>query len=148
MNTYAKRRQKLLKDIEGNCAVVLFSGNAINKSEDECYPFDVNRNFYYLTGLENESMMLLVSRINGIYNEELFILPYDELLAKWVGGRMSAKDAGRISGIQRVSDCSAFDETIAHLLNRTRRDPEFGLYFDLWHYSTDQPLTPALKFVN
>ena len=148
MNTYAKRREKLLKRIDGNCAVILFSGNAINKSEDENYPFDVNRNFYYLTGLENESMVLLMNRINGVCTEELFILPYDEILAKWVGGRMSAKEAARISGIGRVSDCSALDETVAYLLNRNRKDPDFGLYFDLWHYSVDQPLTPALKYVS
>ncbi|MBR2577758.1 MAG: aminopeptidase P N-terminal domain-containing protein, partial [Erysipelotrichaceae bacterium] len=85
MNIYLERREKLFKTIEGDFALTLFSGNALNKSEDESYPFDVNRNFYYLTGLENEQMILLMWRINGLEKTQLFILPYDEYLAKWVG---------------------------------------------------------------
>ena len=56
MNLFSVRRERLVKDITGNSALVLFSGNPIMKSEDEAYPFDVNRNFYYLTGLEKETM--------------------------------------------------------------------------------------------
>ena len=148
MNIYAKRREKLLKAIKGDCAVILFSGNAVNKSEDECYPFDVNRNFYYLTGLENESMIMVLSRINNVFDERLFILPYDELLAKWVGGRMSKEEATEISGIRNVDECSALDDFVAYLLNRNRKNPDFELFFDLWHYSSEQAPTPALKYVN
>ena len=53
MNLFSVRRERLVKDITGNSALVLFSGNPIMKSEDEAYPFDVNRNFYYLTGFVN-----------------------------------------------------------------------------------------------
>ena len=148
MNLFAIRRERLIKDVTGDATLVLFSGNAINKSEDEAYPFDVNRNFYYLTGLENESMILVVNKIDGNISESLFILPFDETLAKWVGGRMLASEATEISGVGNVRDYSDFDDAIASILNRTRRNPDHKLYFDLWHYSADQPLTPAIKYVN
>ena len=147
MNIYLERREKLFKTIEGDFALTLFSGNALNKSEDESYPFDVNRNFYYLTGLEKEQMILLMWRINGLEKTQLFILPYDEYLAKWVGGRMMPDEAKEISEIADVSDFSAYESTLASVLNRGRKDPEFVLYFDLWHYSEEQALTPALKEV-
>ena len=108
MNLFSVRRERLVKDITGNSALVLFSGNPIMKSEDEAYPFDVNRNFYYLTGLEKETMALVVTMIDGRINEELFILPYDELMAKWVGGRMLKGEASEVSGVANVSDYSEF----------------------------------------
>jgi len=144
---YKQRREKLLNSIEGNCTVVLFSGNLINDTEDECFRFSVNRNFYYLTGLDKESMALVLNKVDGVINEYLFILPFDEKLAKWVGGRMLKAEAGGASEIDNVSEYYELDGTIASILNRTRRDGNHTFYFDLWHYDSEQALTPALKYV-
>ena len=147
MNLYSVRREKLISKLDGDCAIILFSGNAVNRSEDDTYPFSVNRNFYYLTGLEKESMVLVISRTGERISEDLFILPYDELLAKWVGGRMKADEAREICGIPNVHDFSALDGYVQMLFNRNRKDPDFSFYFDLWHYDKDQSETPALKYV-
>ena len=82
-DTYISRRKQLLADKKENTAVVIFSGAAPMKSQDEAYPFSVDRNFFYLTGIERENM-ILVMRKNylGEYSETLFIEPYDEVLAK------------------------------------------------------------------
>ena len=66
MNIYSKRREKLLKNFKDNALIILFSGNAPMRSEDEAYPFCVNRNFYYLTGLEKENMALLIYKIDDV----------------------------------------------------------------------------------
>ena len=52
MNQYSERRNKILNSMEGNCAFVFFSGKAPMRSQDEAYDFYVDRNFYYLTGLD------------------------------------------------------------------------------------------------
>ena len=148
MNLYSIRRERLIKDLAGNSTIVLFSGNTVMKSEDEGYPFDVNRNFYYLTGLENESMVLVVSCIDGNISESLFILPYDELLAKWVGGRMSSEEASEISGVDNVQDYADLDDYLASLLNRQRHNPGYKMYFDLWHYAANQDLSDGAKYAN
>lgn len=86
---YSARRQKLLENKPVNSMVVIFSGRAPMKSLDEAYPFDVDRNFFYLTGIERENMILVMRKdYLGHYSESLYIEPYDEWLAKWVGGRM------------------------------------------------------------
>ncbi|MBQ2079072.1 MAG: M24 family metallopeptidase, partial [Erysipelotrichaceae bacterium] len=85
---------------------------------------------------------------DGMVRQSLFILPYDELLAKWVGGRMMANEASEISGIQDVQDREDLDGYIASLLNRTRRDNNFRIYFDLWHYTFDQQESEALLYAN
>jgi len=148
MNLYSKRREMLMNSLGKDAAVILFSGRAPLKSEDESYPFEVNRNFYYLTGLEKEDMVLLMSKFDGIQREQLFILPYNETLARWVGGRMSKEDASQISDVKTVCDASELDDYVSSLINRNRKDNLFKLYFDMWHYTVDQPETPAIAYAN
>lgn len=148
MNQYSKRREDLLNSMKANCAFMLFSGKAIAKSADESYPFSVDRNFYYLTGLDAQEMVLLMYKIDGVAHEAIYILPYDEELAKWVGGRMLADEVTQISEIAEVNDLSQLDEDVSRLLNITRRDPEFKFLFDMWHYSLDQTTSLAIDYAN
>ena len=129
-----------------NSAVMLFSGRAPMRSEDESYPFSVNRSFYYLTGLDKEDMVLLMYRLDGNIREALFILPFDETLARWVGGRMLKEEASEISGIKDVETVDELDDTVASLMNRSRKNPDFEFYFDFWHYTMDQEETPASRY--
>lgn len=129
-----------------NSAVILFSGRAPMRSEDESYPFSVNRSFYYLTGLDKEDMVLLMYRLDGNIREALFILPFDETLARWVGGRMLKEEASEISGIKDVETVDELDDTVASLMNRSRKNPDFEFYFDFWHYTMDQEETPASRY--
>ena len=148
MNLYSKRRQRLISMLGKNASVLLFSGNAPMRSEDEAYEFSVNRNFFYLTGLDAEDMVLLMSNVDGVAHEYLFILPYNEKLAKWVGGRMLPQKAMEISEVKDVRDISEIDEVVAGLLDRTRRDNTFKYYFDMWHYNMDQQSTPSIDYAN
>ena len=148
MNQYSNRREKIFKSMRANCAIMLFSGKAPMRSEDEAYDFSVNRNFYYLTGLEAEDMVLLITNVDGISHEYLFLLPYNETLAKWVGGRILPEKAKEISEIKDVRDISEVDDVISSLLDRTRKDNTFKFYFDMWHYNMDQESTPAINYAN
>ena len=49
------------------------------------YPFTPNRNFYYLTGIEEEDHILLMSKINVSEKIILFIKDIDLELEKWIG---------------------------------------------------------------
>lgn len=135
-----------MKSLQTNAAVMLFSGKAPMRSEDEAYDFSVNRNFYYLTGLDREDMVLLMYTLDGVTREMLFILPYDEKLARWVGGRMSKEEVSQISGIENVEDISDLDDIVSSILNRSRRDSTFRFCFDFWHYNMDQAKTPAHEY--
>ena len=45
----------------------LFSGNAYQRSADQDFPFSVNRNFYYLTGINQPNVIfVLVKGINAM----------------------------------------------------------------------------------
>lgn len=143
-DTYIARRKQLLADKSENTVVVIFSGAAPMKSQDEAYPFSVDRNFFYLTGIERENM-ILVMRKNylGEYSESLFIEPYDEVLAKWVGGRMRADEATAISGVESIADVGEFPDRLNGMVEYSRGLGKLTFWLDLWRYHKDQADTPA-----
>ena len=141
---YASRRQKLLEGKQGPCMVCIFSGSAPMKSRDEAYPFAVDRNFYYLTGIERENMILVLRKTySGDVMETLYIEPYDEFLAKWVGGRMKADEATAISGVQSIKDVGVFDNDLNGIIEGSRGLGKFHVYLDLWRHRKDQADTQA-----
>ena len=141
---YSVRRKKLLENRQGPCMVCIFSGNAPMKSLDEAYPFSVDRNFYYLTGIARENMILVLRKTySGDTVETLYIEPYDEVLAKWVGGRMKKDEATAISGVQSVRDIGSFDSDLNGIIAMSRGLGKFNVYLDLWRYRVDQADTQA-----
>lgn len=142
--TYIARRNKLMENKQGPCLVCIFSGAAPMKSLDAAYPFYVDRNFYYLTGIERENMILVLRKNrNGDVTESLYIEPYDEVLAKWVGGRMRADEAKEISGIQTVFDLGDFNSNLNNIIESSRGLGKLHVYLDLWRHREDQADTPA-----
>ena len=141
---YIARRKQLLENKKENTAVVIFSGSAPMKSQDEAYPFAVDRNFFYLTGIERENM-ILVMRKNylGDYSETLFIEPFDEVLAKWVGGRMREAEATEISGIADIANVENFPDRLNSMVEYSRGLGKLTFFLDLWRYHKDQADTPA-----
>ena len=143
-DTYTARRQRLMADKKENTAVVIFSGSAPMKSQDEAYAFSVDRNFFYLTGIERENMILMMRKnYLGEYSETLFIEPYDEVLAKWVGGRMRADEATAISGVAGIADVGEFPDRLNSLVEYSRGLGKLTFFLDLWRYHKDQADTPA-----
>lgn len=146
---YEQRRQKLLEDKSGPCMVLIFSGRAPMRSADESYSFSVDRNFYYLTGIERENMILVMTKdMAGNCAEMLYIEPFDEVKAKWVGARMKAHEATEISGIKDIRYLEDFDSAVNSFVERTRGEGKMTFYLDLWKYTSTQAPTPAHEFAH
>ena len=97
-NQLIKRRKRVFNLLEDNSILVLHSGFAPFKSADSSYDFHVNRNFYYLSGIDQEDVTLVIGKSNGKYYERLFIEESDDFKAKWVGVKLSKEEASNISG--------------------------------------------------
>ena len=143
---FANRRFKLMSSLEDRSMVVLFSGKQVMRSEDEEYPFDVDRSFYYFTGIDREGMILVLRKVNGNVYQTLYIPPYDELLAKWVGGRLTFEEAAEISGIQDVRDVNDFEEDLQSIYYRERSYGSMTVYADLWRYTVEQAPSEGILF--
>ena len=79
LKEFKDRRAKLYQTMDDNSVLILYSGVAKKMSYDDDYEFLANRNFYYLTNIEQEGSILLVTKSDNIITEYLFISEYDEV---------------------------------------------------------------------
>ena len=76
MNTefYMNNRKRFLEKLEENSVAFFHSGFAPVKSNDQdMHPFAVNRNFYYLTGIDEQNVWLVMFFNDAATTETLFI---------------------------------------------------------------------------
>lgn len=109
---FKNNRKKLAEKLEDNSILVMFAGEAKYKSADERYNFTPNRNFYYLTGIDEEKDILIIKKENGDVSETLFISEPDEVMAKWVGATFTKEEAKEKSGIDNIMYLGSFLSTI------------------------------------
>ena len=130
---FANRREKLYESLDDNSILILYAGVSKKRSADECYPFIVNRNFFYLTNIKQEGSILLVAKQDGIIKEYLFISEYDELKEKWTGKRLRPEEAKELSGIENIMYLNAFESELDLII--CKKDSAFAkistIYFDL-----------------
>jgi len=142
-NFFINNRNKVGEKLEEKSRLVLFSGTAPQRSADQGYPYTANRNFYYLTGLEREKFILLISKRNGEVKETLFIEEGNPDLEKWIGKRMRAEEAKEISGIENIKFISEFYDFFNDTL--LRNEYEY-VYLDIERRGWDISSTPAIDF--
>ena len=106
---YTLRRNKLFNLLDDNSVTILFSGIARKKSADENYKFVPNKNFYYLTGIEQENSILLLIKSDNAKQTFLFVDEKDEKIEKWIGYKLTLKEARDISGVENVAVRTTFD---------------------------------------
>ena len=71
---FAGNRQRLLDAMEEGSVAFLYSGVVPIKSNDQnMNPFSVNRNFYYLTGIDTQNVWFVLSKSACGIEETLFI---------------------------------------------------------------------------
>ncbi len=107
MNQY-----KIYNELKNNTLTILFSGKAFVKSHDTEYDFCVDKNFYYLTGLEYENVRLVVTKLNETIKEVIFIEKRDPKMVKWIGEGPDEEVVRRVSGISDIRDIKEFDDYI------------------------------------
>ncbi len=130
---FEMRRERLLETLPDRCAVLLFGGVPKISSADEDLPFEINRNFYYLTGIDQEDSALLLVKADGESKEWLFILPFDRNKERWYGKRLTIEEASEKSGIKNVLLNQSLESKFESIFNPSLR--EYGdvkeLYLDL-----------------
>ena len=145
---YINNRNKYLSSVTENSVTILFSGNAYQRSADQDYPFSVNKNFYYLTGINQENVILVLVKGFSGTKEYLLIEENDEVMAKWVGMKLTKDEAKEISGIENILYLGSFDSLLFSLFNSSRKSFEAveSIYLDLERRNNNDYSTKALRF--
>ena len=112
MNEFEFRRHKLFDLLPDNSVSLVFSGVAKICSEDEFHPFEANRNFFYLTGIEQEHSALMFVKCPGEKKIYLFMDEYNELKERWTGKRLSFEEAGEISCLSNIYSYETLDSML------------------------------------
>ncbi len=111
---YNKRRQQVIDAMDNESLAVIYADSP------------VSRDFFYLTGIDRENMALLLVKRNEGVEVQLFIEKPDPTVEKWMGKRMSVKEAKAKSQIDNIKFMESLDNEI--LLNINRRCIE-KMYF-------------------
>lgn len=137
---FFKRNRKNLGNTIKEGIIIIFAGKAPYKSADETYPFTPNRNFYYLTGIEEEKIILVITKKNDKINEHLYIQRPDPVMARWVGETVSEDRAKKVSGIENIEYIDKFFDDFPSLINRSGFKK---VYLDLERREWEENFTPA-----
>ncbi len=143
-----QRRVNLLADKPSPYIAVVYSGTSPRTSADGAYPFHVDRNFYWLTNIDRNNMILVLKKVGDVVSEELYIEPFDEVQAKWVGGRMRPAEATEISGIETIKFLEDFEAGFHSFFRMNRGAGVTTLGVDLWKYTPDHDDTKAHKLAH
>lgn len=140
---YVKNRNHLYEKLEDRSLLVLFAGKAPQKSADEDYRFIPNRNFLYLTGIDEPNIIFFAHKTNDVIQEYLFIEKSDPLWEKWIGKTITKEEAAKVSGISNIQ----FIEQFESFLSRTLLTNVLSnIYLDLERRELDKITTKAQQF--
>lgn len=147
---FAGNRQRFLEKLDEGSVVLLFSGLVPVKSNDQAmHPFSVNRNFYYLTGIDTENVWLVLTKTANGVSEALFIDQPDEFRIKWNGKMLTQEEAAQRSGLTAASIkyTQDMDRYVAGQVSTSRiMSSVERAYFSFDRLSMDAAPTPAEQY--
>lgn len=144
---YKKRRQNLLTLVPDRSIIFVHSGDLMKKTADQFYPFLTNRNFLYLTGINEENAVLcIIKGIHGASLEILFKEQTDPVRKLWDGAKIDFSVAKDISKVDEVRNVKTIEQYLK-LITSSQRSAVFGqlknLYLD---FESDYTTSPSYRF--
>lgn len=126
---FVMHRSNIASLMSDNSAMILFSRRKGESNE-------INRNFYYLTGVEEFDDKVVLTKVGGKVNAVLFISPYDEFKAKWVGRSFNKEEVFTMGGFSDVRYLESFDSYVSMLMGIVTT-----IYIDFSRNSINQNLS-------
>ena len=140
---FENNRKRLVEKLPNQSLTILFAGEAPVSSADQQYAFVPNRNFYYITGIDQPKPVVVLAKTNDAIEEFLFIEKADPVLEKWIGKRMTKEEALEASGISGIHFLEDFETQLAKILSSGKIE---SLYLDLEKREWNSAPTPADQF--
>ncbi|MGL4737400.1 MAG: aminopeptidase P N-terminal domain-containing protein, partial [Cellulosilyticaceae bacterium] len=142
---FVENRRRLMETLPEDSITILFAGEAPKKSADEYYPFTPNRHFYYLCGIAEAGVKLMLVKEKGTVSEYLFIQKSDPVREKWVGKTISVDEAKAVSGVTQIAYFEDFEAAVHRHL--TYGSIQY-LCMDFEREGFDAPESRELVFAN
>jgi len=132
---FVNNRREFRKKLEGVELCVIAANGQLQKSLDAVYPFRQDSNFWYLTGLDEPSVLLVIDR-----EGEYLILPEQSEYIRIFDGEIDKESISKSTGINEILD---FDEGWEKLKTRIKKITKIGILSPPESY-----IQPLNMFVN
>ena len=120
---YKKRRLNLYNLMDENSVFIFFN----KRPYEDASMYDCDRNFYYLTGINEFDDILVVKKTDKL-EEFLYIQRINPQQEKWTGKVLRPNEAEEISNINDIRYIDQFDNDLEKLLDNTTK--VYTLYKD------------------
>lgn len=116
---FVRNRRKFVAQLRARSAAVLFGADSIPSNSDAHYPFLQNKNYYYLTGLDQSGgiLWLCPDAPKLSQREVLFIPRTSPQIQLWDGWKYSPEEAAAASGVSTIRYLDEFEAFYRHLLS-------------------------------
>jgi len=94
---FAGNRERLKQLFTGTAPIVITANGLLQQGTDEPYQFHQDRSFWYLTGIDEPGVILVMDK-----GKEYLIVPPREIVREQFDGAISFETLSRMSGIQSV----------------------------------------------
>ncbi|BDD08704.1 Xaa-Pro aminopeptidase [Fulvitalea axinellae] len=114
---FVENRRRFAKKMKQDSLAVLNSNDVMPTNADGIMGFRQNNDLFYLSGIDQEESILLISpqAQDSNLREVLFITETNEHIRIWEGDKLTKEQAREISGIKNVQWLQEF-ESILHLM--------------------------------
>jgi len=118
---FIENRKAFVAQMDAHSLAVFNSNDTFPISADSTMPFQQHRDIFYLSGVDQEESILVISPFstNKDHREVLFLKETNDLIAVWEGEKLDKKQAFETSGIKTVYWLDQFDVIFKQMMAET-----------------------------
>ena len=116
---FIANRRNFVKQMDSSALAVFNSNDIYPISADSTLPFEQHRDIFYLSGVDQEESILILSpnSKNPDHKEVLFLKETNERIAVWEGEKLDRKNAFEVSGVKTVYWLTQFDSIFKQMMS-------------------------------
>ncbi len=116
---FKNNREGFFSQMEEQSAAIFFANDQSPRNGDQFHPYRQSSDFFYLTGIEQEKSILILTpqSPNKNLREALFILKSNPTLEIWEGHKYTVEEARKISGIENIYLLDDFEALLKEVMS-------------------------------
>lgn len=101
---FKQNRKRFIKHLEPDAIAIFHANDLMPRNGDAYYKFRQNSDLYYLSGLDQEEIVVAIfpDCVNKNWREVVFTKRTNEKIAIWEGEKYTKEEVRKVSGIQSV----------------------------------------------
>ncbi len=146
---FAANRQRLRALFRGTAPIVITAAGQLQRSGDNPFPFNQDANFWYLTGIDEPDLILVMDR-----DREYLIVPARSASREAFDGALDPTELSQQSGIQTIYDGVKGWEELGKRLKKVKQvatvaaPPAYVEVYDMYTNPARAALAQRLKDAN